>query len=552
MEPVPKTPELTMNKLNTFAEQNKADEIRYILSNTKLLNKLSLGEVVSTAITHFAQESLLVLLEFTTREEIVGSTPLVLSVQVGNVAAFETLSMYFPLEESEVSIAADLLANISESHSPYELLKVFVDNYKSFDTEFGLGSYCDSKRKYEVSEEEIILVLDHPRLFDTSEVNNVRNLSPKAAYLLYFTTTSTEYKSRLLSAIVTIPELVLQALDYAVPDDVTEALYFSFINNEDSAIVILEKSNPTKEEVYKAVFAVIVYPFLVDCVRYACNKVDISQNDIEVMVMEQTNRSVEGSVNSLMELGVKLSRSKNSRALVGEKIAFNCEQGVWKELYASGFDFDYCGTDLLIHIVSTSVDRFEVEELLKYVTKYDKNIPYYRYSSSPDVRNYMFALSRGKDSENTSKFVMHMRDNEIDDVYNYLRKGIVWKNIVNYDWLDNVTPELAKDPFMQEGLYFIWGALENRILRCIDVPPGQLITNLRHWLMLSTGFKQPITVLEDEVSTFVKIGNIEVNIKTRITTSGKYKGLDLFSTEGQPLTTRQQIVDRRKELHKRY
>jgi predicted ThiF/HesA family dinucleotide-utilizing enzyme len=69
--------------------------------------------------------------------------------------------------------------------------------------------------------------------------------------------------------------------------------------------------------------------------------------------------------------------------------------------------------------------------------------------------------------------------------------------------------------------------------------------------MLATNLQEPVTITYGDI-IIITIGDTTVSVNYDITTTGKYKGLDLFSTSGIPLTTREQIKARRAELQLKY
>jgi hypothetical protein len=247
--------------------------------------------------------------------------------------------------------------------------------------------------------------------------------------------------------------------------------------------------------------------------------------------MEHGGSFHEGCVPSILKLGVKLARTKNSRQLIGEKIAFNSKLLVLRELIAGGFDVAPCQDDLLIRYLTTNPDR-------------EANKTSFVPDNSFEVA-YLQWLIPGRNFIDPSTRELMKQDIKV------LLDGnkVNWKHVYMYAWLDKMTPEALNNKHFLAGIPILLKSLENKILRNYEHMTQNQVQEFKYWLMLANGFKRNVSITAD------RLESVKATIDSTVITfaiKGKYKGLDLFSRNGSVLTTKNDIIARRKQLQEKY
>jgi hypothetical protein len=459
----------------------------------------------------------------------------------------------FPVRENEVGIARAILHQIDESSEDSEFMLYFLATHKRFTQRFNLSDY-----PIIATGEEMKAVLDS-EVFNI-DIVNVEYLTSDAAYLLYTTDRkafiASEYilgddripsdeKADLILPMVNKALLLDRALTYARPIDVSDNVLFASLRSAtDSTEVLLKYYQFTKTRVWDILRGACRDWFNANSVKLLCIHTDITLHDLEVLIMENpigyASKFKKGCVKCILKLGVTLGRSPANRQLIGEKIAFNCSRKVWEELKQAGFNFNACGTDLIINTLSKKQE--DIVELLKYVTEYDNTVDYkalqvWRYNRQSAVK-WQDSNVVLDDMINT----MGLMDNETDRLEG---GNILWNNIYEFYWLYDLNPKYKK--YVTKGIPILQKTLENIILRSNNDDIDYKKDNFTHWLILCTRLKRVEIDLTDD-NTIITIGTVMVILPVDVLTRGKYKGLDLFSRQGDILTTREDIKARRREL----
>ena len=136
----------------------------------------------------------------------------------------------------------------------------------------------------------------------------------------------------------------------------------------------------------------------------------------------------------------------------------------------------------------------------------------------------------------------------IKDIFN----GKITKNTVlpdlytnDYSWVNDLTPSMLRNTTVKKALKILAHNKAKQILRRMVHKESN--KDLLEWLELSTELGSGVRMSIVGNSTTYTYDNMRVTITDNINNS-KYSGLDMFSSTGQPLTTRDQIKARRLEL----
>lgn len=569
----------TQDALYGAVDIEDARSIRLILDESQFKDELSLPLGAACLNKNI---SLRVLLDYTTKEqargEYLGKKLTNVLISIGNTTGFKMVMDKYPLTKGEYDEADEMLYAISTTQmsNREDLLKVFLDSITAEGSTFTFKSlemmshYIDAMRRYVlVSAREIQMLIDSP-IFVVDKISSISNLTPEAAYVLYTLERDhnidpeyllnkdgipSKYKANLLSIIVQDSELLDKAFEYAKPL-VINSLYQRALLLDNTSIQILYRHyDLPKADVLKALSNVITIQFSIQAVTTAMKLNNITIDDIEVVIMESEGHFALGSIYNIIKLGVKLRRTPSSRWLIGQKLAFNCKPSGLSILRDAGFDVNSCGTDLLKHYLFASYSKHDVEKLMDYVTSYDKDVIYLNFANLLTLRPYLINHEIGKinpGDENVldivNKFTASIKKRDTELAIVYLNAGVSWKNMTRFDWLDGVTPALAKQPKMKEGIAYLKKQFENKILRDYEI--SYRLYNFTCWLKLSRGLIGIVSIVQDEESTIIAMNEGVVNINHKMTATGKYKGLDLFSDTGIVLTSVDAIRARRRALQK--
>jgi hypothetical protein len=563
---------------NDTKEDTREVSVKFILNNSKWRDQLKLPLI--KAVTNHRNKALVELLKHTTRkqviEDIVSEKHTVLGVSIisGNLEAFNLILYTYPIDSDEYWYKVfDHIVNICMSNRE-EFLKALLDFNYNLDSGVNLADYVDRTKIYRVTADEMRMLLSSD-LFWISVVYVPTNLTPEAAYLLYTLDDKSEYASgkvlpkeylldkddrpsefkiRLLDVIISDADMLLMALGYAKPSDGLLLLFKAFVRErievvesmKYSGIVVIKSYNLADDQIIKAIRACIPLGFYVTSVKYACIRVGMTVQDIEVIIMEGTRTFGNNSVKDIVDLGISLHRNPNIRYLIGEKVAFNCAPSEWKNLHDAGFSFSSCATDLMKVTVAKNIDA--VTALIKYVSGlYSKDVYYIGLTKDSRVFDY---LTLNRIGMNEREGALSRRTiNEFDiSVRTHIKKAsellssINWQNMTDFTWLHLVEEPLAS---RVANIDYLKTLFFNKVLRGFHTvkPPFTIHPeeNFVYWLMLARG-------LRDKVEVHLLDNSTVININYNITLKGKYKGLDLFSNKGNILTTREEIKARRAEI----
>ena len=550
-------------------DADRVDTIDFMLTNSSPLDDFDKIDALNTAIKIGSNRVMYRLLEDMNRDTIlyvvddITNSPLIESLMSGNFVAFKAMLTKFPLFVSETHVLRDISRAISISADITDrvsFLAYFLDVYKEFDLHIFLSDYARGRRdKGAISEPEMHLILESNVFRIDSDLYLDRCLSPEASYLLYTTSRTnnivTDYildpsgipsvqQEKLLVKLVSNSNLLVKALDYAKPlNPDADIIAAALIKGEEPINIILNRCEVSKDHVKDAISKTLRLAFSVNAIIILCQQVGITTQDLELMIMTDYGKFDKEYISRILQLGVPLGRP-GSRQLVGEKIAFNSSPEVWEELYRAGFDFDACGTDLLIVYGKTDPNI-----LFKYVKRFDKTIDYPYIIGYPE---YAIWTEHGVKPTNTRNTKLLLDYDEADPYfepeYNLesLKDGdIVWKNVRKYKWLDGITPDLAK--YVTKGIPIMQRNLENEIIRGY-INSAFYLQDFTAWLKLATGLTKEVSISSNATRITITIGDVKVSLSFHLLKGSKYRGLDLFSRSGRVLTTKDEVRARRKEL----
>jgi hypothetical protein len=551
------------------------NSVKFILER-KQLDKDQMVFIAHTAIKKDNNDAFAIILPLLSRDDVFKnqtysntSSLLHYSVDLGTFDSYKLILDTYPLKSSEIKLAKSLLGFISdrylikkEGYSPIKFLEYFIKVHKEFDQKLKLTYYVGYYSS-EISKEEISAIISSSLFtINVLDPRKVLLISPGGAYLLY--TLDRDYdiapqyilnpdrvpspeKESLLNSIIYDAELLANALEYAKPISGATLLLDSLKVYGNACKVVLDNYKFTKDEITNTIRGAIHDNFEVKTVKFLCVYANITQSDVEVMIMEvpSSTRFTKKAINSILSLGVKLSRSPSDRPLIGEKIAFNSDLKAWKILQEEGLDFRPFAFDLLIASMKDDYSSLSVGWLFEFLKEGDRTIVNVMYPRE----NFLVEDINTETLDYTRLFMDSVEKSELLLASRYLGHVIEWRYVTDYSWLDSTHPTLANNLTMRIGIVRMKKALENKILRYYDDNHKE---DFKHWLICATMFQEPVTVTTIDYYSVITIGDTIIKIGCNISTKGKYKGLDLFSTYGEPLTTKEQIKARRAELQRMY
>lgn len=441
-------------------------------------------------------------------------------INVGEVDILEALlSILVDIEESRRNaFFVEIADSRNPSHIKASMLKILL-RLRETKNGYSLRDYKSTK----LSEDEASAIIDSGKV----KLDYLyHGATPEAAMMFY---NSSSYGSSLMESSLIVlsarDDLMLVALqEKCTPQDISTNTNMSIKN------IIMEASNYDNQSVRLVVEAfnltnldysvfnktlsfVKETPFL-----FLCSFLRITVHQLEKAIMLYGSGDMEGKLPLFIELGVSLK-------LVAEKLAFNGDITIIKQLHKLGFSFNDCALDL-INYYKKSKDIHR--RIVKYIG-YDPAI------DQEDLLEY-------------SDFYYESDEEEI--LYSLDKENINWDKCEEVHLFERLSPTARRHPKAIEGSNIVGKTLQKRILRRITPNRYSAIKNLVDWLNCVTPYSDEgyivykiehnnyvITYLDGSVVT-LKVNSLET----------KYSGLDMFSESGYPLTTRGAIKLRRREL----
>jgi hypothetical protein len=560
--------------LKHACENDYPDTVRLILSKSEYVDRFkgSMQKYINLCIENIANNALKELLIYSSRENVLGENFLHLTVMAAivcaNFTAFKLMiDKYLPNSNERDIIERTLLhiSMIPEEDIRGEFIEYYLGVQTKINSKILLTEYSHVRRKNtKVSGREMNAILNSD-IF-TIDVVNPHELSSEGAFVLYtferdynfpqeyifVDGVASEIKGELLDVFVENSALLDKALTYAKPVNPKSIFVKALTVKRDSFNVIIKHYKLSKELVCEWIPFGIQYGFEVDTVLQVCNTFNITIQDFEVLIMEADPNVTfyPSAIEGLAKLGINFSNAKK-RCLVAEKIAFKGIDSVYVELAKFGFDFSSCSLDLIAHDFYHGREDY-IHKVRKYVIENNIVLPYQNKDTEEKLRAMRYVSDLGVPDTSTLRLI-HSRFHEVkwDEVD--------WEDIRSYEWLDGITLEMATNKYIKAGIPIVKKNIENKILRAYEKDTGIRVNEFRRWLMLANSLTKEITVTETD-NTVITIDNTTITISFKISNHdnqrlsttfgcrGKYKGLDMFSSLGVPLTTRDQIKARRVEI----
>lgn len=553
----------------------KSDEtavLSLLFENYRTTMEPTIRKLLIRAAIHDSINVFQLLLDNSTREQVISDinntmeSIIFVVVERGITNMLSMIIEKYPLSKNEYD---NLLLRIKYSSNNRDgLLRVFVNSYPG--TYGSITVYCGpTPLSTKVSGTEMDILLNSGK-FTIDVIPKVTILSPEAAYMLYTLSQRendvpeeykldedgmpSEYMEELINVIAPDAKLFEKALEYAQPADPYYLWPIALTSNEESWSVLIKYYELDKATAYAQIRKCITYSFSPQAVAGVCNHVGITIQDLEVIIAESNKTFIGDSVKNIIKLGVPLRRSPTDRFLVGEKLAFNCVPSCLDPLKAAGFDFDACGTDLMKHTID-SANMVMLRMLKNYVTEYDPSEIYakasWEFVDMPgiiqEVADILGDFEYNKELyDKVPLFIESIKETDTRSIIRLLESGIPWESVFDYNnkdkciWLSQVPQDIAKHPLMKRGIKIMKTTLKNTILRGY----GHDNYDFLAWLMLARDLLSDVSY---EGFNTINIDGNMIRIGNHL---GKYKHLDMFSDAGIPLTTKNEIRERRNELQR--
>jgi hypothetical protein len=405
--------------------------------------------------------------------------------------------------------------SVSNNHDPtkarmLEHILKFVDRANPFE----LSRYRSSS----LSKEAVKVMADSGKIEFNTLYNTKSGIDLDTMLILYmYSQPDSSLEVLCLLKLIRNETLLSEALNYRIPrDNIDDILQIAMRNDNNSFAILVDKLNLQlgNKWFHRSLDDANETPFL-----YICEVLDITVEQLENSIMLSTNATFAGKIPLFIKLGVSLK-------LVGEKLAFNANDiEVIKQLHDLGFSFDNCADDLMFH--------------------YQKN----RYISDFIVSCLSF------------KPMIHIYDFEKGAYVNLsrlitIRYGIDIDNnfdVVSINW-DMVPPSFFKSlstyhynhPEIKYGAKIVTRNYMKTILRGLRKDLLESLLEYLNMVFFGTSLAGKINFDFDTLTlNYGDTMRVTISPKSLRT---KYRGLDIFSSDGYPLTTREAIKSRRREL----
>jgi hypothetical protein len=345
-----------------------------------------------------------------------------------------------------------------------------------------------------ISKEESLVLVE----FDNVILDNIsRYADPEAALVFYLSDRASEIAKATAFEIITHNTT---ALDQLLVKNIPVKHVVEYVRDDLLLLHIIQHISFTTSDLLTLLSYALNNEYL-DSIRYITTSSSIIPNPhhIERLIITQSIPVSKKLLYFIVQLGVSLD-------VIGEVLAFRGNRQTLKFLKSLGYSFIGIEHDLMIHSLLSS--------------KNYRNIPF-------------------------DQFVEEIANNNLTKAVDILTSQEVELYIHDYSWIHYLTPDMLQNYIIKRLLQLLSNNKAKQILRrgTLSKTDSDLLT----WLQLSTGLGQGVNMcLSNNNITYV-YNNMSVIINNDIGNS-KYAGLDMFSSIGQPLTTREQIKARRLEL----
>jgi hypothetical protein len=378
--------------------------------------------------------------------------------------------------------------------------------------------------KYALCYNEVVALLAHP---DKVMYDQVNVDTPQSALLFYESDlVSEEIKEKALMDIMSDNELFERVLLQQKVNITFELVRQAIINDYKSLELLIYLSDFDEDMLIDALRLTIEWKRK-EQLSFLYNLIPTAKTEVERFIVTRSSYILP-MLPTCVELGISIK-------VVGEAVAFN--DGNSSDLLVSlGYSLDPILDDLVIHYL-----KYNNEAALTTLEKYIDIDYKYLYKTWAKSK-----VSKGTYYNKAMNSLMFaLRDKEYKTALRLSNSPDLNPYVSNYEswWLDNITPELLREPSIKKLVKQLKHNKERQMMRGLFLKTD----DLRTWIRLATGLKYLVThTVNGNIHTYSYNG-ITVNLKKPRLTS-KYHYLDLFSSEGLPLTSREDIKRRRLEL----
>jgi hypothetical protein len=522
------TIKLLMDKYNVPVDKKQSLKIS-IGRSPKLFDALYKGFRREDIWGNIGENTLLAKLDYELGRDIG-----LITLQKRDARALTLLLKRYPLNYGSSDVGYGILKIIGGfGDDRYTFLKAFTNGCLGTNLGLLLSKVYLTWGNITPEEQEVFIQISSVYNLDAMVLEK---LLPQRAYQLYINNLNIpgaheriEYldRYRLLVSLFDIPELLEKALGYLLPPNFNNLIESSLGANRSAFDVLTKFHEVSTNEILQALPKAVTKKFNPTTVIYVCNQHSITLEDVELIVATSDLSIVTGQlVQCYIDLGLRLNGT-----LLGEVLVFRCNGSGWNKLAATGYNFRGIGKDLSLHVVFNNPTLFK--DLTKHYDEYDKELYY-----ATEIYN------NAKSRKATIITAFNKGDLKVIGKVLLSRKTVIpWDGIISYTWLDDILSTVVRDRALAEGISIMKEQAHNFVLRGL--------CDLKYWLMLASGMTKKVTVADNVITIDVDIPGISTrqhNTTITMPIIAKYRGLDMFSCDGVPLQTRQQIKDRRNEI----
>ena len=241
--------------------------------------------------------------------------------------------------------------------------------------------------------------------------------------------------------------------------------------------------------------------------------------DLERFIIISPCTKFDKSLSLLINLGVSLE-------VVGERIAFTKDLHNIRTLTKCGYSCKHIAHDLIVSCIVNNDKPLARDIALEIGI------------NSPEMYTSIFG-------KHCSNFTELLQTEKYDQAVKYLRK---YDDLYSedYSWVEYVPLDLTINKHIKNLFCISVCNLGKQILRRIIL--GKNYDNLVTWLKLATELCEYVSMKVHSNKVVYVYNGQKVSISVDSISRSKYSGLDMFSSEGMPLNTADEIRARRLEL----
>lgn len=377
----------------------------------------------------------------------------------------------------------------------------------------------------EITIEEIQVMIDS-KCVDFMSIR-LENIRPEVLLILYNADIITDLNVNLLYAMLSDANILQYAIGLRpIPDTVDVNMWVKLATtryDNDSLEVISRYVIVGEDLLLDNIGSIQLHPL-----KFLCWKYNITNTQLENWIMKYQGTFAPHTIHAFKHYGL-------SFRMIGERIAFHVNVDGIVALFDIGFPIHKFSHDIL-RATPESVRASMRSTLFNTDVKKDTSIytiapikltkttkHYTRGSPALSINHYTSLIVKGK-----------LTTAEVD-----------WYT-TRYEWLVNVPASLIENPRMQFGIQEMLHNKTNQILRGVTNNQSD-VKNLQQWLLLVTKLRINVNVESSDDRVKVVLDDVVI-LLTNDSINTKYHGLDMFSSSGDVLTSKDQIRQRRREL----